>query len=364
MNKKVFIQVAVITVVLLASLSCDILPKAGEIIASATTVAGMVPTTGAAPTATTADTTCAVSPPHDYTGAPPRAGAGNLYGVIRWNGEPVPDLEIQACPDANYKYECEEPIYTATSDSSGAFIIADIPPGEYEVVVHAIDQNRWLDVSAITEDYSTVEIPADQCISTGEINMVKYDLFQQSPPDEATLDEARPTLTWDEYPDAAYYLVYWGSSEGQAIFYDERANTNEITPQVDIPTCQYAWKVEAYNSAGVAIAATENFFTLYVINQPISCYIVGNLPASNSTVDGEGIVLSWDAHPLADHYQVSMVMSDPTYQRILDYIEVTEPRYALEVTLDPGEYYWNVYAIDQFGNTVAGDQGNTYLDVK
>jgi len=42
---------------------------------------------------------------------------------------------------------------------------------------------------------------------------------------------------------------------------------------------------------------------------------------------------------------------------------VTEPQYALEVTLEPGDYYWNVYAKTSLGDTVAGDEGTRYLTV-
>jgi len=316
------------------------------------------------PTEAQVQTDCASNPPSDYDGPAPQAGRSNLYGHLLWNSSPLQDLEIQACPDANYKNECEQPVYSTKSDASGAFIIADILPGEYEVVVHAINQEKWLDVRDLTEDYSTMEIAANLCISTGNINLIKYDLFQKSPPNNAKLSEARPVLTWDAYPDAAYYELYWGAEEGKAIYVHERVESNEATPQADVPTCRYSWKVTAFNAQAVAIAETEEFFSFYVLDQLLSCYVVNNQPASNSVVSRENLVLSWDPHPLADHYQISMVMSSPTYKKIIDYVEVAEPRYALEVILEPGDYYWNVYAIDQFGDTVAGDEGNTYLTVK
>ena len=158
--------------------------------------------------------------------------------------------------------------------------------------------------------------------------------------------------------------MYLAAEGVQAVYVDERVDTNQITPQEDLPVCMYNWRITAFNSQSVAIAETEEFYYFYILNQPLSCYIVNNVPVSKSTVSGENLVLSWDAHPLADHYKISMVMSDPTYTKILDYVEVTGTSYALEVTLAPGEYYWNVYGIDQFGETVAGDEGNTYLTVK
>lgn len=323
-----------------------------------------VPDQDLAPAEPLAAADCASSPPHDYTGPAPLAGTANLYGLILWNGIPQPDLAVQACLDSNYKNECEEPIYPATSDSTGAFLIANLPPGDYDVVVQALGQEKWLDVKELTEDYHVGELEADKCVSTGNVNLIKYDLFQQSPANNSRLSEARPTLTWDAYPDAEYYEVYWGSNEGQAIFVSERMNTNQAVPPMDVLSCRYAWKVTAYNAHSVPIAETEEFFNFYVENQPISCYVVNNLPASNSTVSGANLVLSWDPHPLAATYEVSMVMSDPEYKKIIDYVEVTEPRLALDVTLEPGDYYWNIYAKDQFGNTVAGDEGNTYLTVK
>lgn len=364
MNKGKVLRIAV-AVMVIASLSCSfgtqIIQNSNE---DGPFAVEENPSSSSAATEPAADKTCAEAPPQDYSGPAPQAGTGNLYGHLMWNGSPLVEHNIQICTDANYMNECESSAFPATSDADGAFVITDVPPGEYEVMVHAIDQEKWLDARYLVELFSTVDIQPDKCVTTGNINVIKYDLFQKSPANNSKLDEARPVLTWDDYPNAAYYEVYWGVEEGQAIYGDERTDISEITAQADVPTCQYSWKVKAFNAQSIAIAETEEFFSFYVINQPISCYIVNNIPVSNSTVSGENIVLSWDSHPLADHYQISMVMSSPDYTKILDYIEVTEPRYALEVTLKPGEYYWNVYAIDQFGNTVAGDEGNTYLNVK
>ena len=371
MNKSTFLKTVTAILILLISLSCALISSTTEKPtegaapnANESSPSGAEPTADSAPGEPQVSTDCASAPPSDYSGPAPKTGTGNLYGQLLWNGAAVPDLAIQACADANYKYECEQPIYSAISDSSGGFVIADIPPGEYEVVVHAISQEKWLDVSSLTEDYGATEIGSNQCISTGNINLIKFDLSQKSPANNAQVSEARPTLTWDAYPEAAYYELYWASDQAEPIFNHERVDTSEATPPVDVPTCQYNWKVIAFNAQSVAIAETEEFYYFYVLNQPLSCYIVGNTPASKSTVSGEGLVLSWDAHPLAAYYKIHMVRTDPSYEEILDYVQVTEPTYALEVNLGPGEYYWNIYAEDQFGNRVAGDEGNIYLTVK
>ena len=367
MKRNIYPAILAAIIVFLVSLACGL----GSTAVEPTTVSNSsgveqptVSSQGPAPTATERASDCASSPPHDYTGPAPQAGTANLYGLLLWNSIPQTDLEIQACLDSNYKNECEEPIYSATSDSNGAFLIANLPPGEYDVVVHALSQEKWLDVKDLTDDYHVGEVEADRCVSTGNINLIKFDLFQKTPANNARLSEARPVLTWDAYPDAAYYEIYWGSDEGQAVLVSERVNTNQITPPVDVLSCKYAWHVTAFNAQSVPIAETEEYFYFYVQDQPISCYVVNNLPTSNSTVSGANLVLSWDAHPLAVKYQVTMVMSSPTYKKIVDWVEVTEPRLALDVTLEAGDYYWNVYAIDQFGNIVAGDEGNTYLTVK
>jgi hypothetical protein len=367
MKKSFYLAIVAAIMVALVSLACGLGSVAVQPTADTNQSGGQQPSgsdQGQAPTATERASDCASSPPHDYTGPAPQAGTANLYGTLLWNSIPQPDLEIQACLDSNYKNECEEPIYSATSDNNGAFIIANLPPGEYDVVVHALGQQKWLDVKDLTDDYHVGEVEADRCVSTGNVNLIKFDLFQKSPANNARLSDARPVLTWDAYPDAAYYEIYWGSEEGKAVFVSERMNTNEATPPVDVLSCKYNWKVTAFNSQGVSIAETEEFFYFYVQDQPISCYVVNNLPASNSTVSGSSLVLSWDAHPLAVKYQVTMVMSSPSYEKIIDWVEVTEPRLVVDVTLKPGEYYWNVYAIDQYGDIVAGDEGNTYLTVK
>ncbi len=363
--KKSFALSLALTSVLIVSLACEVGRQVIEDQnADEPSIIEPPSSSGAATTEPEVDKSCAEAPPQDYSGPAPQAGAGNLYGHLMWNNSPLSNHGIQICTDANYKNECESTVFSATTDSSGAFVITNIPPGEYNVLVHAVEQEKWLDARELIEFFSTVEIKSDKCITTSNIHVIKYDLFQKSPGNNVKISEARPVLSWDAYPDAAYYEVYWGGEEGLGIYLDERTDTNQIAPQADVPTCRYSWKVTAFNSQSIAIAETEEFSSFYVTNQPLSCYVVNNVPVSNSTISGENLILSWDAHPLADHYQISMVMSSPTYTKILDYVEVTEPRYALDVKLEPGDYYWNIYAIDQFGDTVAGDEGNTYFTVK
>jgi hypothetical protein len=366
MKRSIFLKAAAPVIVMLISLSCLFGSQVAEdLTADEPSAVDQPQSSNPEPTEAGVVKSCAEAPPQDYSGPAPQAGTGNLYGHLLWNSSPLSGQIIQTCTDANYKNECESATFSATSDSDGAFVIANIPPGEYDVVVHAIDQEKWLDVRDLTNDYSTVEIASDQCLAVGNIHLIKYDLFQKEPGNNTKLSESRPALTWDAYPDAAYYEVYL-VPEGalKPIYVQERVDTNQITPQEDLPVCYYNWNVTAFNSQSVAIATTEEFYYFYILDQPLSCYIVNNVPASKSTVSGENLVLSWDAHPLADHYKIAMVMSEPSYAQILDNVEVTEPRYALEVTLAPGEYYWNVYGIDQFGETVASDEGNTYLTVK
>ena len=59
-------------------------------------------------------------------------------------------------------------------------------------------------------------------LTIGTQSILKFDLIQTSPGDDASIAEALPALTREAYLNADYYEVYLTPERGQAIFCRQR----------------------------------------------------------------------------------------------------------------------------------------------
>ena len=67
-----------------------------------------------------------------------------------------------------------------------------------------------------------------------------------------------PTFTWEAYPDAAYYLFTIYDDQFDVVLEDIRVEGTEYTLEgATLVTCNYYWKVEAYNADDVKISVTK-----------------------------------------------------------------------------------------------------------
>lgn len=328
------------SVLLIAQFACSLSGNAPPPAADPGAADG-IPARTAAPTVRKT----AAPPTLDVEVPDPKPGTGNVVGKIVWNELPAADLEVRLCDEIGIATGCKGDPYETRTDAEGIYLFTDVEPGEYSLAVASFDGDHWLYVTAgLGISAKKYSVEAGETVRIPQQAVYKFDLIQTRPEEDAETGDARPTLEWEPYPDAAYYEVYLTQENGSAIFTEERAETNSITPGRDLLTCEYTWQVEAFNSRGSKIAEQDGYSHFKVVDQPLSCYLDVLAPLNGATVAGSGIILEWEPHELAAYYRVHIW--DAEYKDLLEGMKVDGTSYSVPQTLPAGNYKWYVSAYD------------------
>jgi hypothetical protein len=343
-------------------------PEAALVTPVAEAVAPVPTETETAPEPTRAEappTATSTPPPPEPTlaeptpiGPAPASGTGNVQGRVLWNGQPVVDVEVKLCEKVSLFGGCSGFETGTRTDDGGRYLFVDIAPGQYSLVVQAPDGDRWLYITAglgiSAREYSVV---ADQVLNVGDHHTYKSDLRITDPQDESQVDSASLVLTWEAYPDAAYYELYLSPEKGNAIYTSHQVDDTQTMPAAPLVNCSYTWSVEAFNAQRIKIAETDGYYHFTVTGQAVSCYVQIAAPLDGVSVPGSGLILSWEPHPSAAYYKILMWNdTDPNRPKILDFVQVREPSYAFTEELDPARYVWSVHAYSESGDEIAGSQ--------
>ena len=237
--------------------------------------------------------------PFIYKGASPAAGTGGVYGRLLWNGKPVEGVQIKLCEEIKFFGGCQGSEYPAVTDSYGVYAILNVPPREYGLTYRALDADNWYYVTSGILNAKDFEVPADQMVNVGDHNTVRVDVNITSPKEDDRLTIARPTLTWDPYPEAAYYELTFLSGRGGVMVGSEKLTTTSYTLDRDLQTCDYSFSVEVYNAQEVMIAENDGWRNFKVAGLPQSCVLTALTPADGASVKANAITLTWQPHDWA-----------------------------------------------------------------
>jgi hypothetical protein len=292
---------------------------------------------------------------------PPAPGTGNLSGRLIWNDQPVANQIVEMCLDANYKDECEGTKLSIQTAADGTFLFQDVIPDEYDLVMKGLDPIRtW--VQAMDIDFVVgQEIKSGECLILGDVAVTKYDLNLSAPFDGSAVQDPQPVLSWQAYPDAAFYEVSLESTYRDAIFMNQRTNQPELKVPVPLQTCSYFWLVDAFNAQGTKIAQFDGYPDFDLSGGVNTCFVTGLNPLDGAIVGASNPVLKWDPIAGATKYKLS-VTNRKSFKDVVD-LEMTETTYTINEVLTAGEYFWNVYAYDQFDNRI-GKSEQTYFEVR
>ncbi|GEM_PF-448270 len=292
----------------------------------------------------------------------PEPGKANIVGRVVWNQQPMAEAEVMICPSNGYStFDCADAKITTNTDAEGNFSFENVTAGEYSLQVRLNEDDEWHHFGfsqispkayAAGKSSSAIEFPADQTTILGNLIFVKPDLVLTSPPNGAYYQE-NPTLTWEAYPHAAFYAVYFGNGLPTT---GEKVIGTSYTVTGQLQNCEYWWNVEAYDADGNIISMSDGVYERFNMSgQPSSCDVIISNPLNLDTLkEGAPIELAWQPNPAAVRYQLFLMshnLGNKYYgDELID--AITTP-HRFESGLPVGEYTWNVEAFDKDGRSIA-----------
>jgi hypothetical protein len=314
-----------------------------------------------APTATprpaaTASATAVPAPTSSLPQVTPAAGKANVDGSVVWNGAGAANQEVKLCEDFQLIGGCKGREYSTRTNAAGAYRFTGVEPGEYAVAIRPFGADSMIYITSgiITARKFTAE--ANKTLEIRPQSIYKLDLALGEPRQAAAISAGPPVLNWTPYASADYYEVYLTPARGDTVLNNTQTRDTSL-PAPSLLTCEYRWRVSAYNAAKSKIAeSVEQKFSVTGQAGPCVISLLGP-PNRASNLAGANVRLEWEFHPLAVRYEILMWNdSKPDRPKLLDFTSVNEPLYAFTEALEPARYVWTVYAMDKNGKRIAASE--------
>src|SRR5689334_10882747 len=184
----------------------------------------------------------------------PAPGTGNVQGKVLYNGAPVENIEVKLCETfSRFLDGCGGKIYTAKTDKDGDYVIANVPPKEYEAItVRIFDTDGYVFATTSFGISATkYNVEADKTLFVDPTNLFKADLKLTNPKAGSTISGDAVEFKWEGYPDAAYYKLTLTPDEhlSESRVVNQRIDGTSFKAPKALEQGGYQWKVEAYNAA-------------------------------------------------------------------------------------------------------------------
>jgi len=200
----------------------------------------------------------------------PAPGTGNVQGKVLYNGKPVENIDVRLCETfSRFLSGCGGKIYTAKTDKDGDYVIANVPPKEYEAItVRIFDTDGYVFATTGFGGISATKynVVADKTIFVDPTNLFKADLKLTDPKAGSTIGGEAVDFKWDAYPDAAYYKLTLTPDNhmSESRYTNQRVDGTTFKATRPLEKGSYRWKVEAFNSADKKLAESPDDITFAV----------------------------------------------------------------------------------------------------
>jgi hypothetical protein len=284
----------------------------------------------------------------------PNEGCGNVAGRVFWNSTPVNEAKVLLCEDFNTFSGCKGETYESSTDDKGVYVVENIPVGEYAILMQLPGEEKYLYAGSILKGATKIKVEEGKTIPLDNMHIFKSDLKLTSPSDKEEIETRNPTLSWEAYQGADYYLIRLFPEAGDiGTLSNEKVKENSYQIEADLLSCKFTWKIEAFNQYERKIAESEHYSEFFIKADCPSCNLKILAPADEEKIkQGSTITLSWEEHPMADKYTLS-VSNTETWENIVGSAEVDTTSYQISESIPEGEYYFSVNVLDSFGTSVA-----------
>ena len=182
-------------------------------------------------------------------------GTGNVQGRVLYNGKPVENIDVRLCEKfSRFLSGCSGQIYTAKSDKDGDFVIANVPPKEYEgLTVRIFDTDGFVFATTGIAGISATKynVEADKTLFVEPTHLFKADLKLTDPRAGSNVSTQDVEFKWDAYPDASYYkfTLTPDNHMSESRIVNQRVDGTSFKAPKPLDKGGYQWKVEAFNEA-------------------------------------------------------------------------------------------------------------------
>lgn len=194
----------------------------------------------------------------------PAPGTGNVQGQVFYNSKPVENIEVKLCESFNqFVGGCDGESYTAKTDKDGYYVIKDVVPKTYQALLTRVfNTGSYIFATTGVAGISATEynITADKTLFIEPTHLFKVDLKLLKPPAAGKVSPQNLELSWEAYPDAAYYRfsIYPEDVSVTANYINERIEGTTFAIDQPLPKGTYRWVVEAYNSRDQKLAESAD----------------------------------------------------------------------------------------------------------
>lgn len=204
------------------------------------------------------------APPEGKSVPKPAEGKANVWGQVFFDSKPVAKIDVRLCEKLNsFTMDCSGKEYSALTDDSGEYLIADVDPLEYEgLIVKVFTTNFYLYETAgygnLPKHYT---LSAGQTLFMNSTDLFKNDLKVTGPKEKSSMTADAVNITWVAYPNASHYtLSLLPQSSGDAAqIYDVKVEETSYKPQEALKPGEYTIILNAYNKDEKKIAQTNDY---------------------------------------------------------------------------------------------------------
>lgn len=195
-------------------------------------------------------------PPRSAAGATARAAGSRITGQVVWASAPEPQAIVDLRPRAQ-SADPASTIQRVTADRNGAYVLADVPVGEYILVA------QWPDGDENPGRRTPVNVEPGAVLT--DVNVyLERPLHLLEPASGAETGPA-PRVVWAPFSAAVHYRVWVIDSGTTELLFNPTVTAVEITvtPPLE-PGHTYTLEVQALDANDAILASAKHEFRVKV----------------------------------------------------------------------------------------------------